>query len=459
LDLSELAQATVQIIALMDDGSRWRPIWSGSGSIIEPQGLILTNAHIVDDQYGDYDALGVAITARSDQLPQLIYLAEVVTTDPVLDVAVIRITSDLEGVPVDLDLPYVNIADSDEVEIGDRLRILGYPGIGGETITFTEGAVSGFTLERGVSGRAWIKTDATIAGGNSGGMGTNTMGELIGIPSIVTSGSEHGQTVDCRPLADTDQDGDIDQQDTCVPVGGFINALRPVNLAQPLIEAAKRGEQYRGGAQPETGIAEEFDISKVVFSNLVFSDGVTEDDKPMQLWYALPGDPTHICAFWDFEHMANGLIWSSYWFVNGELSQENSVHDQSWGGGKQGNWWVCIFNEAGFHDSLYEIVLEVVGQALISDAVFVGGNRDLAEYALSNQSSATLCDVLLSPTGALNWGQDELDPEEVILPGETRVINLATGTYDMRLLNCDGVALLEDYSLEIDASFTYTAKD
>src|SRR3990172_308128 len=135
-------------------------------------------------------------------------------------------TSDLARAPVPIDLPFVQLADSDLVEIGDDLRILGYPGIGGDTITFTEGAVSGFTSERGVEGRAWIKTDATIAGGNSGGMGVNADGLLMGVPTRASAGGDNA-IVDCRAVADTNRDGVIDDQDSCVPIGGFINGLRP----------------------------------------------------------------------------------------------------------------------------------------------------------------------------------------------------------------------------------------
>ena len=48
--------------------------------------------------------------------------------------------------------------------------------------------------------------------------------------------------MDCRALADTNRDGYIDENDTCVPTGGFINAVRPVQLALPLIEAARSGQ-------------------------------------------------------------------------------------------------------------------------------------------------------------------------------------------------------------------------
>jgi hypothetical protein len=49
------------------------------------------------------------------------------------------------------------------------------------------------------------------------------------------------QFVDCRTLADTNRDGVVDDRDSCVPTGGFINALRPINLALPMIEAARQG--------------------------------------------------------------------------------------------------------------------------------------------------------------------------------------------------------------------------
>jgi hypothetical protein len=73
---------------------------------------------------------------------------------------------------------------------------------------------------------------------------------LIGIPTQLGYGGED-QYVDCRPLADTNRDGIVDENDDCVPVGGFINALRPVNLAIPMIEAAKRGEVSIGKSSAE----------------------------------------------------------------------------------------------------------------------------------------------------------------------------------------------------------------
>jgi S1-C subfamily serine protease len=188
--------------------------------------------------------LVVLLTKRSDHPPVPTYIAEVLVASDALDLAILRVKSDLSGKPVDpdsLELPFVEQGDSDELEIAMNINIFGYPGIGGNTITFTSGNVSGFDSEKGVKGRAWIKTDAAISGGNSGGTSVDDNGKLIGVPTRIFSNKE-GQSVDCRRLADTNGDGQIDEDDTCIPVGGFINALRPVNLAKPLFEEARSGK-------------------------------------------------------------------------------------------------------------------------------------------------------------------------------------------------------------------------
>ncbi|MEI7987566.1 MAG: serine protease [Chloroflexota bacterium] len=251
-------QAVVKVSAIY----KGKELWNGSGSVITTDGLILTNAHVVlPEKPYQVDALLISFTEKEDQAPKPTYFAEVMQADPDLDVAVLRVTKDVNGNDVDrarLQLPTVPLGSSDDVHIGDSLTIIGYPGIGGMTITLTRGDVAGFTSDAKFGDRAFIKTSATIAGGNSGGLGANNKGQLVGIPTQLGYGGD-GQFVDCRPLADTNRDGVIDDRDNCVPTGGFINALRPVNLMVPLIEAAKRGEVAVGitHAQsqnlPETG--------------------------------------------------------------------------------------------------------------------------------------------------------------------------------------------------------------
>lgn len=452
----DLARAVVQIHALDPRGDT---VWTGSGTFISPDGLILTNAHVVDDRNGEYDQLAVAIAPKSDEPAQIVYLADIAAVDYVLDLAVVRITSDLNGNKVDERFPFVDIGDSDQVEIGDEIRILGFPGIGGDTITFTKGAVSGFTADRSVGGRAWIKTDATIAGGNSGGLAVNAAGQLIGVPTIVGSGADTQNFVDCRYVADSNGDGTIDSDDDCVPVGGFINGIRPVNLAQPLIDAVQAGEPYVskfGGVNPQSTPGKIIDTARVSFDNLLFSDGVTEDDTPTAISSALPSGVQRICGFWDYQGMVDGVRWDAQWFVNGELDEGGSIIDDTWIGGDSGNWWVCIINEeAGLDDGLYELVLSVEGQFQNASAIWVGGQHSNVHLAIDNQSDFQICAAYLSPVGAQNWGENDLGGR-YIGPGEATTIIIAAGSYDIMTMDCDGEIITEDRDLEISQDSTYT---
>lgn len=453
---AELARATVQILALTGEEPSWTTIWSGSGAIISADGLILTNAHVVDNREGEYDVLGVGVTERTDEPPRMMYLAEIAAVDYELDLAVIRITTDREGEALELSLPYVEVGDSDDVEIGDHLRIFGYPSIGGETISFTEGAVSGFSLERGVDGRAWIKTDATIAGGSSGGVGVDQDGNLVGVPTIVTSGSLEGESVDCRPLADTNQDGRIDQRDTCVPVGGFINALRPINLAAPLLAAAQTGEDYVSSAPNRTQRTGRFDTSHIRFDQLQFSTAITGAEEPEHVVDVLDTAPGDLYVFWNYEGMLDGMNWAVYWFHNQQYIAAGSLENRSWNGGAEGNWWARLSSEGELEPGLYEVVLEVEGDVWASDAIFVGGAHPHVQYKVENNSEQTICYVMLSPSLAYYWGPDELGPTEVIPPGGSRSFAVPAGEYDLRMMDCDFNQLAEVYELILDRDGGYS---
>jgi len=239
-------QTVVQITAFVDIDGEAVPRWTGSGTIISSDGLILTNDHVVSStRFEEVVALLVSLTVAQDQPPVDSYFAHVVQADALLDLAVIKPAWDLEGNPLDysqLKLPFVPLGDSDTLDLGESIVILGYPVIGGGTITLTRGEVSGFTAEEPFGNRAFIKTSGTIAGGNSGGLAVDSLGQIIGIPTQLGYGEASLDIVDCRPVRDTNRDGYIDDNDDCVPTGGFINALRPINLALEMIKAAKRGE-------------------------------------------------------------------------------------------------------------------------------------------------------------------------------------------------------------------------
>ena len=62
--IDDLARAVVQIFALDEDDN---PVWTGSGTLINEKGFILTNGHVVDDRFDEYDHLGVGITESEDR--------------------------------------------------------------------------------------------------------------------------------------------------------------------------------------------------------------------------------------------------------------------------------------------------------------------------------------------------------------------------------------------------------
>ncbi|MCH7697974.1 MAG: trypsin-like peptidase domain-containing protein [Chloroflexi bacterium] len=448
-----LARSVVQILALDSTGT---PIWTGSGTVVSPDGLILTNAHVVDDRFDEYEDLAVAVIAEIDEPPDPSFLAEVVAVDYAIDLAVIRIVSDLNGNAVEPELPPIALGDSENVNLGDSLRILGFPGIGGETITLTEGSVSGFTSQRPIAGRAWIKTDATISGGNSGGLAANLAGEIIGIPTIVGSSEDLDTLVDCRYVVDTNRDGIIDTGDSCVPVGGFINGLRPIALAIPLVEAAQEERTYVSAFDIDPEPVAGFDTEDIFFNNLIFADGVTDDDLPESVFAALPTGSTEVCAFWDYEGMSDGLSWEALWFNNGELVESGSITEVTWFGGETGNWWVCYVEEFLLPEGLYELVLSVEDEVQSGDSVFVGGDHPLVEVEVANEGIVPVCFVYISPSQAENWGQDELGPAEIIDIGEVRTFFLPAAMYDLLIEDCDSEPLAEEYELDMSEGGTLT---
>ena len=243
----------------------------GSGTVIAPQGLVLTSAHVLDTHdlldsaeasQAAYQQQGIDRTVRvipdeyvllfpllPDEAPIPLYTAMVEQIDAdLLDLAVLRITGGPRNQPVNTpELPFVPLGDSDLVRRGHEIVVVGYPGIA-RTAIIDSGEVNGFETTPGISGRAWIITDATVSGGSSGGAAVDRAGQLIG---VITLASE----LDCRP-GDTNGDGVIDESDPgCVPVGSALARLRPINLALPLLEDAgltPPAEEITATTQPST---------------------------------------------------------------------------------------------------------------------------------------------------------------------------------------------------------------
>ncbi|WP_321471782.1 DegQ family serine endoprotease [uncultured Paludibaculum sp.] len=146
----------------------------GSGVIVSPEGYIITNNHVVD---GATDVKVMLSDKRELK-------ARVVGTDAKTDVAVLKVDAG--------SLPYITIADSAKVQVGDFALAIGNPFGVGQTVTM--GIVS--ATGRGNLGiedyEDFIQTDAPINPGNSGGALVNERGELVGINTAILSHGSGG---------------------------------------------------------------------------------------------------------------------------------------------------------------------------------------------------------------------------------------------------------------------------
>ncbi|HEX6209751.1 MAG TPA: trypsin-like peptidase domain-containing protein [Methylomirabilota bacterium] len=151
----------------------------GSGVIVDPSGLALTNAHVVED------ARRIEVT----MLDGTKYPARLVGIDSETDLAVLRVLAD------GIRFPFLPLGDSDAVQIGEWVIAVGSPF--GLQATVTSGIVSAKPGEvpRGPWG-AFLQTDAAINPGNSGGPLVNMRGQVIGInTAIVRAGSGIGLAI------------------------------------------------------------------------------------------------------------------------------------------------------------------------------------------------------------------------------------------------------------------------
>jgi serine protease Do len=149
----------------------------GSGVIVSEDGYILTNNHVVEGA----EAIQVAFANSTRTVS-----AKIIGTDPQTDLAVIRIN--------DNNLPAITLADSDLLEVGDMVLAIGNPFGVGQTVTM--GIVSALGRAFGlVDYEDFIQTDASINPGNSGGALVDAEGRLIGINTVIFSGSGVNQGI------------------------------------------------------------------------------------------------------------------------------------------------------------------------------------------------------------------------------------------------------------------------
>jgi len=147
----------------------------GSGVIVRPDGVIVTNNHVVENG----QEITVALNDRRE------FAARVLLADPRTDLAILKI-----DLPAGERLPVLALDDSQDTQVGDLVLAIGDPFGVGQTVT--NGIVSALnrtTDPNGEAGSAFIQTDAAINPGNSGGALVDMDGDLIGVNSFILSRS------------------------------------------------------------------------------------------------------------------------------------------------------------------------------------------------------------------------------------------------------------------------------
>ena len=194
LDSEEIYTKIAPAVALVEtsDGS-------GSGIVIENDGIILTNAHVV-----------AGTTRATVKINDSISTASVLGRDENVDLALLKINRS--------NLPIVDLGDSSEAALkrGEEVFAFGYPLDFQGDVTATRGILSARQV---IDGVAWLQTDASIHPGNSGGPLVNNKGQVIGINSKVLSAKGKGGNIG----------------------GTGIGFAIPVNVARGLIPDLKAG--------------------------------------------------------------------------------------------------------------------------------------------------------------------------------------------------------------------------
>jgi len=169
-DFSGVIQDSIQSVVTIKTSSA-----QGTGFIINSEGYLITNAHVLADNSGYLASNIQAITSD-----QTVHSAQFIGYDGDLDIALLKIQGQYTA---------LNLGDSNNVQIGEKVIAIGNPL--GLQFSVTEGIVSAVNREGSNGLNYYIQTDAALNPGNSGGPLINKEGKVIGINNFKISGGEN----------------------------------------------------------------------------------------------------------------------------------------------------------------------------------------------------------------------------------------------------------------------------
>ncbi|CAN5798311.1 hypothetical protein BH10CHL1_BH10CHL1_29380 [soil metagenome] len=361
LDRDRIARAlNATVLVLVPDNSG-DLVSGGSGTILDAEkGYVLTNFHVVGDtEKGTLtNDQGVAVLGvmptNMRGAPVLKYRAKVVNADPQLDLAVLQITALVDSprspLPENLGLTAIERGDSDQLLIGDPLYVIGYPGLGGATVTMTSGLVSGFLDEKDNGPGAWIKTDAEVNHGNSGGLAVNADGQFIGVPSA--------------GVAD-------------VQAAGKISLVRTGNLALKFYDSVLMGTapNHIGNNKADGSTNNQQTSGSAQIVKVQFGESLSRRNEVPKPAVKFKSGITDLYAAFEYSGFGDGQNFTYVWYYNGGEDSRDSL---PWDAGNDGKNWVSLGNQDGLADGFYEVELLLDGQSLYRGGVVIGAQAAAA---------------------------------------------------------------------------------
>lgn len=342
--------ATVQVVVPDESGA---PTSAGSGTVLDAdRGLILTNYHVMGDRLSGklFNSEGLAVIGVNPPnlrgVPVFRYYAKVLRADPEVDLALLQIFAPFEDInaalPANLGLTSVDRGASGALEIGDPIYVLGFPGLGGDTVTYTEGIVSGFLDEDRDGVEEWIKTDAEVNHGNSGGLAVDDTGNFVGVPSAGYTDAESA---------------------------GKISLIRPGDLALTYYDSwmVSSSQQGQNTSRPEANASASANTAQV--SAVAFGTGIGDDGKVTGEAVRFPGGTTTLYASFDFRNIqrTDGLDWT--WYVDNAVLDAGSVR---LGRRESGSDWLSVTGAGGLANGNYQLEIRSGSVTLYRGGVQIG---------------------------------------------------------------------------------------
>ena len=408
----ELARSVVQIQAIDATKAIARTVRDGSGVIVDHKaGLILTSYDIVNPYLSTgedaYSMIGIGINIGDGNEPKLEYLAQLIAVDIELNFAILRITQDYQGMAFSsetLSSQRTALGTANTVNIGDKLRLFGHPGLKkpsaqSQALTVTSSSLKAAQGAYNYENATILLADAQLSYGSNGGPVFDRLGTLIGI------------------LTSRNYD-----------VSKYVSQIRPINLAFELIEGAQNlTTDFKFSAplyasEPAAGFDSPITNDGVSVSKPLFAEHSHDHSHDhssanplMDYKFVFDSGTTELHFEFLVQGVPPGAIIEERWFLDGVL-QDSLSSSYPWSGSNSslisdritvpstnglpdGRWRLEIWVDEAMRSTRTAIVGRNSDQPTMFDPEFGSLANDIGQSAMAPSVSAEQILLFLRYTG------------------------------------------------------------